>query len=559
MGIENIEKVENIAEIENNFIHEFIDEDLKEGKAEKVHTRFPPEPNGYLHIGSAKAIWINYMTAKKYGGKFNLRYDDTNPAKEDDEYVQSIYEDLKWLGAEPDGGIFYGSDYFDKCYEFACKLIKDGKAYVCDLTSEEMREYRGTLTAPGKNSPYRDRSVEENLDLFERMKNGEFKDGEKTLRAKIDMASSNMNMRDPAIYRIVHTSHHRQGDKWCIYPLYDYAHPIQDALEGISFSLCSLEFENHRPLYDWVIENIGFEQKPRQIEFARLNVTHTVMSKRYLRKLVEEKIVDGWDDPRMPTLCGLRRRGYTPSSIFEFVKKAGVAKANSLVDVGLLEFCIRDELNKTSKRKLAVLDPLKVVITNYPEDKVEYVKVPDYPQNEETTYREVPITREIYVERSDFMEDAPSKFHRLKPGSEVRLTGTYFITCNEVIKDENGNVTELHCTYDPETFSGNAPDGRKVKGTIHWVSAKFGIPVKAYMFDKLFTMENMNDMPEDKTYDDYLNSESVEIKNAIVEPSLKDATIDERFQFVRNGYFIKDSKEDNRFNLIVNLKDSFKI
>ena len=551
--------IENICEIENNFIHEFIDEDLKEGKANKVHTRFPPEPNGYLHIGSAKAIWINYITAKKYGGKFNLRYDDTNPAKEDDEYVQSIYKDLKWLGAEPDGGIFYGSDYFDKCYEFACKLIKDGKAYVCDLTSEQMREYRGTLTEPGKNSPYRDRSVEENLDLFERMKNGEFKDGEKTLRAKIDMASSNMNMRDPAIYRIVHTSHHRQGNKWCIYPLYDYAHPIQDALEGISFSLCSLEFENHRPLYDWVIENIGFEQKPRQIEFARLNVTHTVMSKRYLRKLVEEKIVDGWDDPRMPTLCGLRRRGYTPSSIFEFVKKAGVAKANSLVDVGLLEFCIRDELNKSSKRKLAVLDPLKVVITNYPEDKVEYVKVPDYPQNEKTTYREVPITREIYVERSDFMENAPSKFHRLKPGSEVRLTGTYFITCNEVIKDEDGNVVELQCTYDPDTFSGNAPDGRKVKGTIHWVSAKYGIPVKAYMFNKLFTMENMNDMPEDKTYDDYLNSESVEVKNAIVEPSLKDATIDERFQFVRNGYFIKDSKEDNRFNLIVNLKDSFKI
>ena len=551
--------IENICEIENNFIHEFIDEDLKEGKANKVHTRFPPEPNGYLHIGSAKAIWINYMTAKKYGGKFNLRYDDTNPAKEDDEYVQSIYEDLKWLGAEPDGGIFYGSDYFDKCYEFACKLIKDGKAYVCDLTSEQMREYRGTLTEPGKNSPYRDRSVEENLDLFERMKNGEFKDGEKTLRAKIDMASSNMNMRDPAIYRIVHTSHHRQGDKWCIYPLYDYAHPIQDALEGISFSLCSLEFENHRPLYDWVIENIGFEQKPRQIEFARLNVTHTVMSKRYLRKLVEEKIVDGWDDPRMPTLCGLRRRGYTPSSIFEFVKKAGVAKANSLVDVGLLEFCIRDELNKSSKRKLAVLDPLKVVITNYPEDKVEYVKVPDYPQNEETTYREVPITKEIYVERYDFMEDAPSKFHRLKPGSEVRLTGTYFITCNEVIKDENGNVVELHCTYDPDTFSGNAPDGRKVKGTIHWVSAKYGIPVKAFMFNKLFTMENMNDMPEDKTYDDYLNSESVEVKDAIVEPSLKDATTDERLQFVRNGYFIKDAKEENRFNLIVNLKDSFKL
>ncbi len=545
--------------IENNFIHEIIDKDLDEGYATEVHTRFPPEPNGYLHIGSAKAIWINYSTAKKYNGKFNLRYDDTNPAKEDDEYVQSIYEDLKWLGAEPNGGIFYGSDYFDKCYEFACKLIKEGKAYVCDLNAEEMRAYRGTLTEPGKNSPYRDRSVEENLDLFERMKNGEFKDGEKTLRAKIDMSSPNLNMRDPAIYRIVHTSHHRQKDKWCIYPLYDYAHPIQDALEGITYSLCSLEFENHRPLYEWVVDNIGFEVKPKQREFARLNVTNTVMSKRYLRKLVETNIVDGWDDPRMPTICGLRRRGYTPESIFEFVKKAGVAKANSLVDVGLLEFCIRNELNKSAKRKMAVLDPLKVVITNYPEDKVEYIKIPDCPQNEETTYREVPITKEIFVERSDFMENAPSKFHRLKPGSEVRLTGTYFITCNEVVKDENGNVIQLNCTYDPETFNGNSPDGRKVKGTIHWVSAKYGVEADVYMFDKLFTMENMKDMPEDKTYDDYLNPDSVKVMKAIVEPSLKDATTDERFQFIRNGYFIKDTKNENAFNLIVGLKDSFKL
>ena len=546
-------------DIEKNFIHEIIDKDLEEGYANKVHTRFPPEPNGYLHIGSAKAIWINYSTAKKYNGTFNLRYDDTNPAKEDDEYVQSIYEDLKWLGAEPNGGIFYGSDYFDKCYEFACKLIKDGKAYVCDLNAEEMREYRGTLTQPGKNSPYRDRTVEENLELFERMKNGEFKDGEKTLRAKIDMASPNINMRDPAIYRIVRTSHHRQKDKWCIYPLYDYAHPIQDALEGITYSLCSLEFENHRPLYEWVIDNIGFEVKPKQREFARLNVTNTVMSKRYLRKLVETNIVDGWDDPRMPTICGLRRRGYTPEAIFEFVKKAGVAKANSLVDVGLLEFCIRDELNKAAKRKMAVLEPLKVVITNYPEDKVEYVKVPDYPQLEETTYREVPITREIYIEKSDFMEDAPSKFHRLKPGSEVRLTGTYFITCKEVIKDNDGNIIQLNCTYDPETFTGNAPDGRKVKGTIHWVSAKYGIETDVYMFDKLFTMENMNDMPEDKTYDDYLNPDSVQIKKAVVESSLKDVTSNERFQFIRNGYFIKDTKHENAFNLIVGLKDSFKL
>lgn len=546
-------------DIEKNFIHEIIDKDLEEGVYTKVHTRFPPEPNGYLHIGSAKAIWINYSTAKKYNGTFNLRYDDTNPSKEDDEYVQAIYEDLKWLGTEPNGGIFYGSDYFDQCYEFACKLIKDGKAYVCDLNADEMREYRGTLTQPGKNSPYRDRSVEENLSLFERMKNGEFKDGEKTLRAKIDMSSPNINMRDPAIYRIIHTSHHRQKDKWCIYPLYDFAHPIQDALEGVTYSLCSLEFENHRPLYEWVVDNIDFKEKPKQREFARLNVTNTVMSKRYLRKLVETNVVDGWDDPRMPTICGLRRRGYTPESIFEFVKKAGVAKANSLVDVGLLEFCIRDELNKSAKRKMAVLEPLKVVITNYPEDKVEYVKIPDYPQNEETTYREVPITREIYIEKSDFMENAPSKFHRLKPGSEVRLTGTYFITCNEVIKDENGNVIQLNCTYDPETFSGNAPDGRKVKGTIHWVSAKYGIETDVFMFDKLFTMENMNDMPEDKTYDDYLNPNSVLLKKAVVEPSLKNATTDERFQFIRNGYFIKDTKHENAFNLIVGLKDSFKL
>ncbi len=544
--------------MESNFIHEIIDKDLAEGKVEKIHTRFPPEPNGYLHIGSAKAIWINYGTAKKYGGSFNLRYDDTNPAKEDDEYVQAIYRDLEWLGAIPDGGVFYGSDYFDKCYEFACELIKKGKAYVCDLNAEEMREYRGTLYAPGKNSPYRDRSVEENLDLFERMKNGEFKDGEKTLRAKIDMASPNMNMRDPAIYRIVHTDHHRQGNKWCIYPLYDFAHPLQDALEGITHSLCSIEFENHRPLYDWVVENVGFEMPPHQYEFARLNVTNTVMSKRYLRQLVEEGIVDGWDDPRMPTLCGLRRRGYTPSSIFEFVKRSGVAKANSLVDIGLLEYCIRDELNNTAKRRVAVLDPVKVVLTNYPEDQVEYIKLPDNPQDPETTYREVPISREIYIERSDFAEVPPPKFHRLKPDGEVRLMGTYFIKYQDVVKDENGNIVEIHCTYDPETFSGSAPDGRKVKGTIHWVSAKFGVEKEVRLYDRLFTLENMNDMPEDKGYDDFLNKDSVSICNAICEPSLNDATLEDKFQFVRNGYFQKDSKFDDTFNLIVNLKDSYK-
>lgn len=548
--------MENIS---SNFIHEIIDRDLESGLVKKIHTRFPPEPNGYLHIGSAKAIYINYTTAKKYDGLFNLRYDDTNPEKEDDEYVKAIYEDLNWLGAIPNGGIFYGSDYFDKCYEYACLLIKKGKAYVCDLTSEQMREFRGTLTTAGKNSPYRDRSIEENLELFEKMKNGEFKDGEKTLRAKIDMSASNMNMRDPAIYRIIHTDHHRQGNKWCIYPLYDYAHPVQDAIEGITHSLCSLEFENHRPLYDWVIENIGFDLPPHQYEFARLNVTNTVMSKRYLRQLVEEKVVDGWDDPRMPTLCGLRRRGYTPLAIFEFIKMAGVSKANSLVDMGMLEFCIRDELNQTAKRRVAVLEPLKVVLTNYPEDKVEYIKLPDNPQDPDTLYREVPITREIYIEKSDFAEIPPSKFHRLKPGGEVRLMGTYFIKYQDVIKDENGEIIEIHCTYDPDTFTGSSPDGRKVKGTIHWVSQKFGIKREVRLFDKLFTLENMNDMEDEKSYDDYLNRNSVEIKNAILESSLKDATISDRFQFVRNGYFILDSKNENTFNLIVNLKDSFKI
>lgn len=546
-------------DIENNFLTDIIDADIADGFSRKIHTRFPPEPNGYLHIGSAKAIYINYAIAKKYNGSFNLRYDDTNPAREDDEYVQSIYEDLMWLGAEPDGGIYYGSDYFDKCYEFACKLIKDGKAYVCDLTSEEMREYRGTLTEAGKNSPYRNRSVEENLDLFKRMKNGEFKDGEKTLRAKIDMASPNMNMRDPAIYRIVHTEHHRQGDKWCIYPLYDFAHPWQDAIEGITHSMCSLEFENHRPLYEWAIDNVGFENPPKQREFARLNVTYTVMSKRYLRELVETKAVDGWDDPRMPTLSGLRRRGYTPSAIFEFVKKAGISKANSLVDIRLLEFCIRDELNRNAKRKMAVLDPLKVVLTNFPDDEVKYVKVPDYPQNEETTYREVPLTKELYIERSDFMEEAPSKFHRLKPGNEVRLTGTYFIKCEEIIKDENGNITELHCSFDPETFNGSAPDGRKVKGTIHWVSAKYGIKANIKMYDRLFVKENMGDMEEGKSLSDYINPDSVIEKQGVLESTVASENPNEKFQFIRNGYFVKDTKYDNTYNLIVNLKDSFKI
>lgn len=544
--------------IESNFIHDIIDEDLKAGLADKIHTRFPPEPNGYLHIGSAKAIYINWSTAKKYGGLFNLRYDDTNPAKEDNEYVESILKDLKWLGAEPNGGIYYGSDYFDKCYEYAVKLIKEGKAYVCDLTADEMREYRGTLTEPGKNSPYRDRGVEENLDLFERMKNGEFADGTHTLRAKIDMSSPNMNMRDPAIYRIVHCNHHRQGDKWCIYPLYDFAHPIQDALEGITHSLCSLEFENHRPLYEWVVNNIDFEKKPKQREFARLNVTYTVMSKRYLRQLVETGLVDGWDDPRMPTLCGLRRRGYTPASIFDFVKRAGISKADSLVDINLLEHCIREELNMTALRRIAVLDPIKVIVDNYPEDKEEYFEVSNNPNDENAGTRKLAFNREIYIERSDFAEEPPSKFFRLKPDGEVRLMGAYIVKYAGVDKDADGNITAIHVNADLATGNGNPVDGRKVKGTIHWLSAKHSLDADMMLYDKLFTIENVSDIPEDKTYNDYLNPESlVKLEKCKIEPSLADAKPGEKFQFVRNAYFTVDTKYPNTFNRIVVLKDSF--
>ncbi|MBR5514988.1 MAG: glutamine--tRNA ligase/YqeY domain fusion protein [Clostridia bacterium] len=541
----------------SNFIHDIIDKDLAEGVKNTVHTRFPPEPNGYLHIGSAKAIWINSMTAKKYGGLFNLRYDDTNPSKEDDEYVESIYEDLKWLGCEPTGGVFYGSDYFDKCYEYAVKLIKDGKAYVCDLSADEMREYRGTLTEPGKDSPYRNRSVEENLNLFERMKNGEFEDGARTLRAKIDMASPNMNMRDPAIYRILHTNHHRQGDKWCIYPLYDFAHPIQDALEGITYSLCSIEFENHRPLYDWVIENIGgFDPRPNQYEFARLNVTHTVMSKRYLRKLVETNLVDGWDDPRMPTICGLRRRGYSPNAIFDFVRRAGIAKNYSLMDMELLEHCVREDLNMSALRRIAVLKPIKVVVTNFPEGKTEYFEVTNNPNDENAGTRKVPFTRELYIDESDFAEVPPPKFFRLKPDGEVRLMGAYIIKLDEIIKNEDGSVKELRCTADIETGT-NKPD-RKIKGTIHWVSAEYSKSATVMLYDKLFDIENTGDIPEDKTYDDYLNLNSVtKLENCMLEPSLEDAMPGDKFQFVRNGYFVKDTKNENTYNLIVSLKDSF--
>lgn len=549
-----------MAEMASNFIHEIIDEDIREGRAEEIHTRFPPEPNGYLHIGSAKAIWINSETAKKYGGKFNLRFDDTNPAKEGDEYVNSIIEDLNWLGATPTGGIFYGSDYFDKCYEYAVKLIKDGKAYVCDLSADEMREYRGNDAGkPSRPSPWRDRSVEENLDLFERMKNGEFPDGSHTLRAKIDLASPNMNMRDPAIYRIIHISHQRQGDKWCIYPLYDYAHPIQDALEGITHSLCDTGFENHRPLYEWVVDNIGFEHKPKQREFARLNITYTVMSKRYLRSLVENGLVDGWDDPRLPTLCALRRRGYTPESIFDFLSRVGVAKVYSLVDMGLLEHCIREELNSKAPRRVCVSRPVKLIVDNYPEGQTEYFELPNNPGDPEAGTRKVPFSRELYIEEDDYSLNPPPKFFRLKPDGEVRLMGAYIVKFKNTVKDENGNVLELHCEADLETKNGMPADGRKIKGTIHWLSAKDALDTDIMLYNKLFTLENVADIPEGKTYDDYINPDSViKIEGAKIEASLKDAKPGERFQFVRLGYFTPDSKHKGTFNRIVELKDSYK-
>ena len=546
----------------SNFLTEIIDADLAEGKVKEIHTRFPPEPNGYLHIGSAKAIYINYMTAKTYGGKFNLRFDDTNPAREGDGYVQSILKDLEWLGATPNGGIFYGSDYFEKCYEYAEKLIQEGKAYVDDLTREEMQEYRGNDAGkPSRPSPYRDRTPEENLDLFRRMRAGEFADGEKTLRAKIDLASPNMNLRDPAIYRIKHVSHHRQGDKWCIYPLYDFAHPIQDAIEGITHSMCSLEFENHRPLYEWVVTNIFGTGFPKQREFARLNVTNTVMSKRYLRELVEKNIVDGWDDPRMPTLCGLRRRGYTPTSIFEFVRTAGVAKADSLVDMRQLEAVLRAELELNAARRVAVLEPVKLVIDNYPADQVEYFDLPNNPNRDanDTTTRPVAFTKEVWIDKSDFFEVPPPKFKRLTLGSKVRLMGAYLVRCTGVDKDEAGNVVTIHAEADLETRNGNPADGRKVRGTIHWVSCEHCVDAEIHLYDKLFTEANMNGIPDGADFKDYLNPDSVQvIDHAKLEESLADAKPGERFQFVRTGYFTPDSKNPHVYNRIVTLKDSFK-
>ena len=541
-----------------NFIHNYIQEDLK-GELNKINTRFPPEPNGYLHIGHAKSICLNFGLAKLYGGKCNLRFDDTNPTKEDVEYVESIQEDVKWLGFDWEDRLYYASSYFDKYYEVAVKLIKEGKAFVCELTAEEMREYRGTLSTPGKESPYRNRSVEENLDLFERMKAGEFPDGSKTLRAKIDMASPNINMRDPVIYRISHSTHHTTGDKWCIYPMYDFAHPLEDAIEGITHSICTMEFEDHRPLYDWVVREAGYTvNPPRQIEFARLGMTNTVMSKRKLRALVENGLVDGWDDPRMPTISGLRRRGYTPESIRDFCERIGVSKANSMVDSGLLDYCIRDDLKAKAKVVMAVLDPLKLVITNYPEGQAEMIEVENNPENPELGTREVPFTREVYIEREDFMEEPVKKFFRLAPGKEVRLKGAYFVTCTDFVKDENGVVTEVHCTYDPETRGGNAPDGRKVKGTLHWVSATENVPATARLYDHM-----MLDNPEDPNGEMIMNPTSLEVKECFIEPSIKDAQKGERFQFMRNGYYIVDTKDTTEdhlvFNRIVSLKSSFKL
>lgn len=539
-----------------NFIHSYIQADL-EGKLNKLHTRFPPEPNGYLHIGHAKSICLNFSLAEYYGGKCNLRFDDTNPAKEDDEFVRSIKEDIKWLGFDWEDRLYFASSYFEKMYECAVTLIKKGKAFVCDLTADEIREKRGNLNSPGEESPYRNRSIEENLDLFERMRKGEFKDGEKTLRAKIDMASPNINMRDPVIYRIAHIPHHKTGDKWCIYPMYDFAHPLEDAFEGITHSICTMEFEDHRPLYDWFINELDFEIKPRQIEFAKLNLSNTIMGKRYLRQLVEEGKVDGWDDPRLVTLSGIRRRGYTPESIRNFCQMVGVSKASSIVDTAQLEYCIREDLKSKVNVVMAVLDPIKVVITNYPEDKEETLIIENNPENEELGSREVTFYRELYIEREDFLEDAPKKFFRLSVGKEVRLKGAYFIMCNEVIKDENGNIIELRCTYDPETKSGSGFTGRKVKGTIHWVSAKHAVKSTVNLYDSLVvpSEEDEKELVENK-------NSLIVLNNAYIEPSILNANKMDRFQFIRNGYFIADSKhfdKDNLvFNRIVSLKSSFK-
>jgi len=540
-----------------HFIKQIINRDRAEGKnGGKVHTRFPPEPNGYLHIGHAKSICLNFGLADEYGGVYNLRFDDTNPTKEETEYVESIQNDIRWLGFDWEDRLFFASDYFEHLYQFAVELIEKGKAFVCELSAEEMRAYRGTLTEPGQDSPFRERSVAENLELFEKMRAGEFEEGSHTLRAKIDMASPNLNMRDPVIYRIMKTEHHRTGDTWCIYPMYDFTHGLSDALEGITHSICTLEFEAHRPLYDWFIEQVSAPCHPQQIEFARLNLTYTVMSKRKLLHLVTNKLVDGWDDPRMPTLAGMRRRGYTPESIRDFCDRIGVAKADSTVDIALLNHCLREDLNKRSQRVMAVLDPLKVVITNYPEGEEEWLDADNNPEDPDSGKRKVPFSRVVYIEREDFREDPPRKFHRLSPGKEIRLKHAYYVTCHDVIKDENGDVVEVHCTYDPATKGGWSDDGRKVKGTSHWVSAAHAIDAEVRLYDHLFNSEfpgKEHDFLED------LNPDSlVVLKSCKVEPSLAESDPETHFQFLRKGYFCRDAKEEGLvFNRTVALRDTF--
>lgn len=554
--------------VSKNFIEQMIDKDIEEGYCHEVHTRFPPEPNGYLHIGHAKSILLNYGLAQKYGGKFNLRFDDTNPTKEKTEFVEAIQSDIEWLGADWEGRIFFASDYFDQMYEGAVKLIKKGKAYVSDLSAEQIREYRGTLTEPGKEDPYSTRSVEENLALFEDMKNGKFADGEKVLRARIDMASSNINMRDPVIYRVAHMTHHRTGDKWCIYPMYDYAHPIEDAIEGITHSICTLEFEDHRPLYNWVVEEVGKdmipnkdEMPPRQIEFAKLYLTNVVTGKRYIKRLVEEGIVDGWDDPRLVSIAALRRRGFTPESIKMFVDLCGISKANSSVDYAMLEYCIREDLKLKKPRMMAILDPVKVVIDNYPEGQMEYLDVVNNLENEELGSRKVPFGREIYIDREDFMEEPPKKYFRMFPGNEVRLMNAYFVTCNSFVKDENGKVTEIHCTYDPASRGGNSPDGRKVKGTIQWVSAEKNVKAEIRLYENIVD-EEKGVYNEDGSLNLNPNSLTV-LKDCYVEENLADAKAYDSFQFVRQGFFCVDAKDSTPehlvFNRIVSLKSSFKL
>ncbi|MGA7617394.1 MAG: glutamine--tRNA ligase/YqeY domain fusion protein [Thermoanaerobaculia bacterium] len=544
-----------------DFIRDIIEEDLRSGKHQKIVTRFPPEPNGYLHIGHAKSIAFNFGVADEYGGRCHLRMDDTNPVKEEEEYQKAIEYDIHWLGYDWGAHLYHASDYFEQLCEYAEILIRQGKAYVDDLSAEEIRQYRGTLTEAGKESPHRNRSVEENLDLFRRMRAGEFADGEKVLRAKIDMASPNMNMRDPALYRIRHATHHRTGDKWVIYPMYDFAHSLSDAIEGITHSLCTLEFEDHRCLYDWFIEQLPVPATPRQIEFARLNLTYTVLSKRKLLRLVQEKHVSGWDDPRMPTIAGMRRRGYTPAAIRDLCERVGMAKSNSLIDVAMLEFSVRNDLNAHALRRMAVLDPIKVVIENYPEGEVEYVDAVNNPEDPSAGTRKVPFSRELYIEREDFMENPPNKFYRLSPGREVRFRWAYFITCNSVVKDDAGNIAELRCTYDPATRGGDAPDGRKVKATIHWVSASHAIDAEVRLYDRLFTKENPDQTEEGEDFLSNLNPHSLEIvRDGKLEPSLAEAVPGDRFQFERLGYFCVDADSKRGklvFNRTITLKDTW--